>query len=466
MKKNYIWITLLLIVQQASAQFAHQNITLLSNFDNPSVAAEPTYGIRYQSCWGWTNPLTGDEYGIIGTTTGTYIIDVTNPALPIVRDSVSTRQSNLIWHEYKTLGNYLYIISDGPSNNQLQICDMSYLPDSVHVVYDSNVLLTRAHTITIDGNKMYLASVSSGGIYHPMQVYSLNNPVAPVLLRSLEQDYPSINQVHDMNVVHDTVYASCGNQGLYIYRYDSISNHFIEIGTLTVYLEQGYNHSSVLNDDHSHLYMTDETFGKAIKVVDVTTISNPTVDTTFRSHAGAVAHNPYVKGDYLYMAYYLDGVYVYNISDPTVPVLSGYFDTHPQNGSSFPNGNAAFAGCWAVYTDLPSGTLLASDMQYGLFCLDVSQITGIKAIHSTSNDGIVVYPNPVSDELKIRLADNKEQQVKVVIADLLGNEIKQMNCNLSAGAISIHANEFSSGLYMIRLSTSSHTYVKKINILK
>ena len=217
MKKSYLLIILIAASQFVSAQFTSQNVSLLSNFDDPTVMPEPSYGIRYQSCWGWADNITGKEYGIIGSTTGTYIVEVTDPANPVQRAYVSSRHTNMGWHEYKTYGNYLYIVADGVSN-QLQIVDMSYLPDSVHVAYDSNALISSAHTISIDGDKMYLAWVLTPSGRHKMQVYSLANPIAPVLLRSLDQDYPGINQPHDMFVTHDTVYASCGWQGLYIFK--------------------------------------------------------------------------------------------------------------------------------------------------------------------------------------------------------------------------------------------------------
>src|SRR6185503_3048475 len=118
------------------AQFAHQNITLFDQFDDPSVVAEPVYGIRYQGCWGWVDPADDHEYGIIGSTAGTYILEVTDPVNMVMRDYVPGRQSDCIWHEYKSYANYLYIISDdgGSPTNSLQIVDMSYLPDSVHKV--------------------------------------------------------------------------------------------------------------------------------------------------------------------------------------------------------------------------------------------------------------------------------------------------------------------------------------------
>ena len=79
MKKT---LTLLLFFFSANilfAQYAHQNINLLGNFDDPNVQSEPVYGIRYQGCWGYADSL-GNEYGIIGSTAGTYIIDVTDPS--------------------------------------------------------------------------------------------------------------------------------------------------------------------------------------------------------------------------------------------------------------------------------------------------------------------------------------------------------------------------------------------------
>jgi choice-of-anchor B domain-containing protein len=466
MKKSYLFIILCIAVQSVSAQFTFQNVTLLSDFDDLAVTAEPSYGIRYQSCWGWADTLSGREYGIIGSTTGTYFIEVTDPTMPFQRDYVSSHHTNLIWHEYKMYGKYLYIISDGPSSNQLQICDLSYLPDSVHVVYDSNTLISRAHTISIDGNKLYLGSPTSGTTYS-MRVYSLNNPELPVLLRTLNQDYPSISSVHDMFVVHDTVYASCGYDGLFIYKFDTITNHFSQIGSLTTYPDQGYNHSSVLSGDHSTLYMCDELpEGMGNKIVDVTTISNPTCDSVFYTNVGDTPHNPFVKGNFLYIAAYQDGVYIYDISHPRVPVLAGFFDTHPQNGTTYVSGQGD-RGCWSVYTDLPSGTLLAADMQKGLFCLDVSQITS--GIHQThfSNEGVFVYPNPANDLLKIKLNLKNTADCNIRITDILGNERKHFNASNSVnGEFQMSLSDLQPGIYLVKVKTADKTFIQKVNVVK
>ena len=81
------------------AQYPSQNITLLSHWDTAITAAEPAYAIRYNSVWGWVDPQDNKEYAIIGSTDGTYFIDVTIPTAPVVRAYVAGRRNQCIWRE-------------------------------------------------------------------------------------------------------------------------------------------------------------------------------------------------------------------------------------------------------------------------------------------------------------------------------------------------------------------------------
>ena len=412
MKRILTLLFLSLLSLASQAQFDHLNIDLLDSFNDPAVQAEPVYGIRYQSCWGYVDSL-GNEYGIIGSTAGTYIVDVTDPTNLALKTYIPHRQSDCIWHEYKTYENYLYVISDDGDvpPNSLQIIDMRYLPDSVHKVYDDSSIFVRAHTQYIVGDRWYLASVKlQGGINYSMAVYSLANPEAPVLLRALNDDYPIINAVHDMFVINDTVYASCGYQGLFIFKYDEQTTHFIQLGALTGD-PNNYNHSSFISQDHSTLYVTEEVpSGLPVQVLDITDVANPSVVNTFVTNAGDTPHNPYVYGDHLVLAAYSDGVWIYDISDPHNPVMSGYFDSHPQNGTTY---NAPYEGAWAAYTDLPSGILLVSDMQYGLFALDMTVALGIDKTSSVKPPGINVFPNPSSSNVNIEFKGMENDDVNV-----------------------------------------------------
>jgi len=83
----------------------------------------------------------------------------------------------------------------------------------------------------------------------------------------------------------------------------------------------------------------------------------------------------------------VDGTRVLDISDPVNPVEVGYYDTSGQTG--------LFDGNWGTYAYLPSGYIISSDQQDGLFilespltnsettwseCLDCNEVPGGDAI--------------------------------------------------------------------------------------
>src|SRR5689334_13594648 len=170
--------------ESATAQFPAQNISLLSIWDDSAnVVPEPVYGIRYQGCTGWADTSNGREYAAIGSSRpGTYIIEVTNPTAPVLRAFIPgiSNANQSIWHEYQTYGKYLYIVSDDGGQNRFQIADMSYLPDSVHLVRNDSSIFKRSHTIYIDGDKLYCGSITRvGAPSGSMAVYSLADPTTP-----------------------------------------------------------------------------------------------------------------------------------------------------------------------------------------------------------------------------------------------------------------------------------------------
>jgi choice-of-anchor B domain-containing protein len=366
------------------AQFASSNFTLVGQSDPETTFNSEN--LKYSGCWGWYQESKQKEYGIACSHKGTYWIDMTVPSSPTVSAYRPGKLSGCTWREAKSYKNFLYVISDDNGANSFQIFDMQYLPDSVHKVYDGTDLFERGHTLWIDGDKLYIGSRTTNNTLFAMSMYSLANPVSPLLIRNIDDDYPFINYVHDMFVRRDTIYASCGFQGMYVFRYNGTT--FTQIGSLTSYPFAGYNHSSQLTPDGKTLVFADEVpDGLPVKVADVTNLSNIQVLATVNQFPQTTPHNPFVPNNtQAFVSSYQDGLQLYDISTPSAPVLAGFFDTYPQGGgniNSYPF-NDTYRGQWGCYPYLPSGNIFALDRFNGGFILSTHLYKG-PYIQVTSN---------------------------------------------------------------------------------
>jgi hypothetical protein len=75
------------------------------------------------------------------------------------------------------------------------------------------------------------------------------------------------------------------------------------------------------------------------------------------------------------MSNYERGITVLDITNPAAPEEVGFFDTFPSSD------NTSFNGAWGVYPYLPSGILLASDINTGLYVLrDNTQQTAVSQL--------------------------------------------------------------------------------------
>ncbi|MBL0046655.1 MAG: choice-of-anchor B family protein [Bacteroidetes bacterium] len=465
MKKSLVVFVLIGMALHASAQFTSQNINLYARWFDSTVVQEPNYHIKYNSIWGWKNTLQNKEYAILGSTAGTYFIDVSNPSNPVKCDYVAGRRAGCIWREFKTYSHYAYLVSDDPGVNSLQIVDLNYLPDSVHVVYDSNQLFQTSHTVFIDGSKLYCGYNRTLTSAYSMAVYDLApNPELPVFLRSLSQDDPGINLVHDMFVRNDTVYASCGYQGLYVYKFTGTA--FVSLGSLTNYPFSGYNHSSAMAPGSHKMVFCDEVpAGLPAKVVDVTNPANMVFKSSFEStpNSTSTPHNPFMLGESVIIAYYQDGLQIFDVSDPMAVTRTGYYDTNPDDCPTCPNPD--YSGCWGAYVDLPSGIILASDMQNGLFILDANAALGIKN-ESLETDLFSVYPNPAKDKLSIHLKQNLPANTTLEVSDMNGKILlSETIVSTAKSTQSIPVEMLESGLYVLKVSYGNETFIRKFSKL-
>lgn len=480
MRKIYCLLFLVLTFIVKSQTYPSQNISLLGLIApvNPSATAAGWAGNYYSGCWGWHQASKNKEYAISGTSNGTYFIDVTSPTTPSVSAFVQGK-AGCTWREMKTYQNYCYIISDDASPNTFQIVDMQYLPDSVRVIYSGKSYFERAHAMWIDGNRLYCSGVTYSAGVTPasssMNIYSLSTPSIPVLMRELKQDIPSISYVHDMYARNDTVFASCGYQGLYVLKFNPGINTFTQLGSYAGYPSAGYNHSSFLTQNGNYLVFCDETPAAPIHIVNVQNFLNITNVNTFKPYSPTLSHNPYLKGNNIaVISAYEDGINIYNISTPSSVCLVGYFDTYPQSGGNQgtyagSGGTASYNGNWGAYPYLPSGVIIANDMQNGVFILNANTAftnttcipLGIKSTNRINEGNLIFYPNPASNRFAVsyNTANNCRLQVKT----LLGEVVFEKNYANSINEY-INSEYFGEGTYFISITENGLTKNKKLII--
>ena len=217
----------------------------------------------------------------------------------------------------------------------MQIVDVSDLPNSHSIVYDSNDLFLRAHNIFIDTltSHLYVCSEKKLGInnFNALHIYDLStNPELPTHWYT----YNDVGHVHDAFVKNDTAFLNCGNQGFKIVDFSMVSPMLAvmhnELASLTSYPDAGYNHSGWLTEDGNYYVMADENPGKKMKLLDVSNLSSPSVTSTFFSDLNlnqSMPHNQIIKDNYIYTAHYHDGFYVHDMSDPTNPTQVAFYDT-------------------------------------------------------------------------------------------------------------------------------------------
>jgi choice-of-anchor B domain-containing protein len=440
---------------------------LLSSWDDPDLPGSTAYDNTYNEVWG--HAVNGKEYAIIGSTMGTHFIDITNPATPTEAFFVEggATGGQIIHRDYKEYQGYLYAVCDEGGTSTLQIIDMSNLPNSLDVAYDSDALIRRAHNIFIDKSKarLYALSVANGNGYSAMRVYDLSNPIAPTFLASHNTfGGNTIGHVHDAYIKNHIAYLNCGYDGLFVVDFTNV-NAPVLLGSMTDYLMSGYNHSGYLTPDESYYYFADENHGMDIKAVDVSDLSDLSVNTFFNPGAqgtsNSIPHNQLIAGNYLYISYYYDGLQVWDISDPANPVHAMYYDT-----STEPNLDN-YKGAWGTYPFLPSGNILVSDMQNGLFV-----VKGIDAGVSNNTEpldesiSLTIFPQPASTELHVRLQlDKATANVQLQLFDLMGRNVYSTTHDLGSGQNDITIDQLQAlpaGAYLLKVQAEDWQLTERV----
>lgn len=380
-------LLLLFFFKPLQAQDLSLNMTLLGNWDVDTLPLHS--GGKYNDVWGYAD-CSGREYAILGSVGRIHFIDVTKPDEP--REVASFPGTvNSIWRDFKTYKDRAYACAD-QGQDGLMVFDLSRLPDTVIMTYQSTEFFNRSHNLWVDTlqGRLYMAGANTRN--NGLIIFDLTeNPDLPQLLAStpLPGAY-----VHDIHVVDHIGYASHGFNGLWVYDFTDPENPEV-LGSITDYPEKGYNHSSWLSPDGNFIVMADETHGTSLKVVDVQDNEDIYVRSLFKStllepeHTGSIVHNPFIRGQYVILAYYHDGIQIYDMSNPDSVFRVAYYDTHPINTTY-----SGYRGAWGAYPYLPSGNILGSDITFGLFILSADSIEFLPGPRHRFPDAEIITDNP------------------------------------------------------------------------
>lgn len=351
------------------------NMELKFRYDD---ASQP--GI-YNDVWGYVDQ-DGREYAIIGASDSILIFDITDVD-NVVKVGGLHGDGSCSWRDMKTWRNTLYAGSE--CGDGLLIFDLSDLPNSFTRVNKITSEFTRSHNIYIDStNSARLYAVgTNGGTNEGMVIYDLEaDETDPPVLKRLRLDTlpgeasggPSY-YIHDIFVKNDTAYCSHGETGYAIWDIADVENinRVSEFLVLPMPDQESYVHSSWNVDDDSYAYVATEIGNRQMYIIEQSDKTSISLDTTWKEPLlepcegddDNVPHNPYVHNGLLYISYYQDGINILDISTRREPFRLAFYDTSPNN--TIYSGTTAN---WGVYPFFPSGTIIGSDTNNGLYVLE------------------------------------------------------------------------------------------------
>jgi len=329
------------------------NLELISNVPN---------GEEGNDIWGYVDAQ-GTEYAIMGTFTKTRIWSLEDPANPIERAAIPGPAG--VWRDIKSYEDHLYVTSD-QGEEGLLIIDMSMAPDSIsHTYWKPNLdingveqTLGKCHNLYIDTTDgyCYLAGCNVGE--EGVLILDLKqDKKEPVLAGIMNNNY-----THDVYVRDNKMYTSdifLGSFNVYdVTRKDSL---VYLGGALT---SRRFAHNAWLSDDGNYLFTTDERANAWVDAFDVSDLNDIQFLDRYRpletEGTNVIPHNTHYYRGFLVTSWYTDGLVVVDAHKPDNLIKVAAYDTELEFTEDF-------EGCWGAYPYLPSGLVLASDINHGLF---------------------------------------------------------------------------------------------------
>jgi len=322
--------------------------------------------------WGCVSP-SGREYAIVGLVSGTSFVEVTDPREPVVVGFVPGAPSD--WRDMAVFDHYAYSVNE--SGGGVQVIDLDRI-DRGRVTLVGNVVangLRTAHNIYVNSDSGYAyvlgANTARGGLI----ALDLADPQNPQL-GAVPWDTAYVHDVQVVTYQHgpyrdrEIAFAFTGSLGLRIIDVTDKSapvtlSHFR-------YKNATCAHSGALSPNGKFLYVNDALDERGSNnvnemttyVIRVRNLDQPKLVRQISWGVEAIDHNSMILGDRLYLSGYAAGLRIIDIRRRKEPRSVGFLDTHPETDA------ARFTGAWGVFAGFPSGNVIVSDIERGLFVIE------------------------------------------------------------------------------------------------
>ena len=330
----------------AGAQ-ANLNVSLLGQY-NPNDG-------RASGSWGYVAP-DGTEYALLGAQTGTAVVRIAGSnqleEIAFIPGFASS------WRELTVVGQHAYVVTEGNGSPHygMQVISLERLPDTAFLLASYAETFTRGHIIQADifqeAPYVYVCGTTATGGVHILDV---SNPAAPVETGLYRPGY----YIHDCHVRGDILFAAAFFEGTVdvVDISDRSNPQLID----RLFDPGGNTHSMSTTEDLRYLFIADEQDGLPGRIFDIQNIGQPVEVATYTANPLSLVHNPYIRGDYAFLAHNAEGLRVLDLADPATPVEVGRYDTYPIGTGG---GNH---GLWSAWPYLPSGSILGGNREDGLY---------------------------------------------------------------------------------------------------
>jgi choice-of-anchor B domain-containing protein len=329
--------------------------------------------------WGWTDPLDGTEYAIMGRSSGTAFVDISNPTSPVYLGNLPTHTFNSSWRDIKVYANYAFIVSEA-SGHGMQVFDLTELRTVISppVTFSETTHYSdfgSAHNLVINEDSGYAYAVGTSTCSGGLHMVDIQNPLSPTNAGCFSSD----GYTHDAQCVNyigpdpdHTGAEICFNANEDTLTVVDVTNKAAPVLLSSPgYIPVGYIHQGWLTDDQTYFLQDDELdelnqgHNTRTRVWDVSDLDAPVLIGFDDGSTTAIDHNQYIHDGYTYQANYRSGLRILNLDNIASADLSedAYFDIYPSD--DFPN----FNGAWSVYPYFDSGVVVVSGIDEGLFVL-------------------------------------------------------------------------------------------------